>query len=341
MTDPEAHKNHLLTISVVTPSFNQAVFLKRCLDSVAVQTYPALEHLVYDPGSTDGSIKILDKYTGVTLFNEPDNGQADAVSKGIERSRGDIIAWVNSDDAYSNPDVFSKIVARFQQEDQPDIVYGKGIYTDANFNELKDAYINTNPETLSDRLQYGVSILQPAVFIKRDVFSKIGLLRTHRHFTMDYDLWIRAVKAGLSFAYLDEDLAFASYYPDNKTFSRRGESYLEICDLMKEHFGYVHEYWLSRYAEFLVDGHDGVIRYQTVKQRPNPEAFAEQFRTLMVAFNGDILTRNHPERQSNPNINQTLEKLESLESVASERCIQIPDGQRAPEGYVSYRVGTR
>jgi glycosyltransferase involved in cell wall biosynthesis len=119
-----------LSISVITPSYNQANYLQNCIDSVMEQTYQPIEHLIYDPGSNDGSIEIAKQYEHLTLISEKDNGQSEAVNKGIKRAKGDIIAWLNSDDFYYDETVFNTIVNRFDQADRPDIVYGKGIYVD-------------------------------------------------------------------------------------------------------------------------------------------------------------------------------------------------------------------
>jgi len=247
------------TISVITPSFNQGLYLDACLTSVRDQTYPAIEHLVFDPGSTDGSRDIARTYPHVTLIAEPDEGQSDAVNKGFSRALGDIIAWVNSDDIFADTTVFERVIARFQEPDAPDIVYGKGVYIGENDEYLRDVYINKKPESLPWRLQQEDGILQPALFMRRSVYEKVGAFRNDRHYCMDYEFWIRCIKDGVRFAYVDENFATARYHISNKTYGMRGHSYAEVCDMLLEHFGYVNHLWLSRYAEYLAEGHDGVL----------------------------------------------------------------------------------
>lgn len=250
----------IMTISVVTPSYNQAQFLSACIESVARQSKPALEHLIFDPGSTDGSLEIAAQASSATLIHEPDEGQADAVGKGFLRARGDVLAWLNSDDAYASHEVFSKVIERFEQADKPDIVYGRGAYVDEAGNHLRDAYVNEKAETLPERLAREVGILQPALFLRRSVVERIGIPKKELNFCLDYEYWIRAMKAGLTFAFLPEVLAHAHYYPDNKTLGLRGNSLLETCKMVKSEFGYTPVEWLRRLAEFNIAGHDGILR---------------------------------------------------------------------------------
>ena len=88
-------------VSILTPSFNQAAWLGDNLRSVACQTYPDIEHVVMDGGSTDGSVDIL-RAAGDSIVwrSEPDRGQSDAINKAFSLSHGEIIGWINSDDAY-------------------------------------------------------------------------------------------------------------------------------------------------------------------------------------------------------------------------------------------------
>ena len=173
------------------------------------------------------------RYPHVTLVAEPDRGQSDALNKGFDRVSGDVIVWLNWDDVYADYTVFQRVGARFNQADNPDIVYGRGTYIDTDGTPLRSAYVNPDPATLHRRIHHEDGILQPALFMRRTVIERVGLLRTDRHYTMDYEYWIRCVELGLRFAYLDDELALARYHRSNKTFGQRAQSYAEICEVMR------------------------------------------------------------------------------------------------------------
>lgn len=300
-----------LTISVVTPSFNQAEFLPDCLQSVYDQTYPAIEHLIFDPGSTDGSRDIAKRFEHATLIAEPDKGQSDALNKGFARARGDIICWLNSDDQLADKEVFSRIIQRFMQPDAPDIVYGKGIYIDEVGNKLRDAYINQDPDSLHWRFAQEDGIMQPALFMRRTVIEKVGPLRNDLHFSMDYEYWIRCIKAGIRFVFIDLVLAVARYHISNKTYGQRGESYSEVCDMTKAHFGYAHHVWLKRYAEFLCDGHDGVLKHGENAGIGDQEKLELTYQELLLKYNSDRDTQNLLcTRQAERGYGETLHEMQ-------------------------------
>ncbi len=331
-----------LTISVVSPSFNQAEFLAECLSSVQQQTYAPIEHLVFDPGSTDGSREIAAKFPHVTLFAESDAGQSDALNKGFSKATGDIIAWLNSDDCFAHPRVFERVVQRFLEADSPDIVYGRGIFTNEAGEKLRDVYINKAPLSLSWRFQQEDGILQPALFMKRSVIERIGPLRNDLHYCMDYEYWIRCVKAGMKFVFLDEDLAIARYHSNNKTYGMRGKSYSEVCDMMKEHFGYVNHVWIKRYADFLAEGHDGVLAHAGNTGIKDSSNLDNIYRGLLLAYNGSQDTYQlllKGTAQKGPG--DTLRELKSLGIGPAVPCKEIPLDQAQEPGCVAYTVGPR
>ena len=333
-------KGHL-KISIITPSFNQASFLPQCLASVASQTYPVLEHLVYDPGSTDGSREIAASTPHATLVAETDNGQADAVAKGLDAARGDIIGWLNSDDYYADPEVFAAVLDRFSRDDAPEIVYGCADYVDEQGEFLKQVYINDSPEALPWRLQESVGISQPALFLRRSVVEKIGVVDDSLNFCMDYEYWLRAVKAGIKFAFLPKKLAFSRYYSNNKTMGRRDESLREICDMVKESIGYVPIKWLQRYAVNIVYGLDSILK--TAQEDAKDTAiFKAELKRLLEAYNSDYdtlkLLHNNAEKQP---YSITLKEMHKLGVSLKRPCQPVPMEQKKAPKSVLYTVGDR
>ena len=329
------------TVSIVTPSFNQAPFLTECLESVRCQSYVPIEHLVYDPGSQDGSQEIARRYPHVTLIAEPDKGQGDAVAKGLRTARGDIIGWLNSDDCYMDEGVLAAVVDRFNQPDAPDIVYGCGTYVDEHGNYLRDAYINKDPATLQWRLHQEVGILQPALFFHRRVIEKIGVVSDHLHFCMDYEYWIRAMQAGLKFAFLPKMLARARYYQANKTYGDRGKSLSEICNMVKEQFGYVPRQWIQRYAEFRVEGFDGILVSPANTSIRSQAALDQEVHRLLTAYNTDYDTLALLHQKEVPPARETLKAMQKFALPLERPCKPIPLEQTTVPHCVCYTVGER
>ena len=121
-----------MKVSIITPSLNQAQFIERSIQSVLAQQWRPLEHIVFDGGSTDGTLDILKKYDGqLRWVSEPDKGQSDAVNKGIRTATGDVIGWLNSDDIYYPGAV--KLAAEFlAAHPEFDAVYGMADYIAAD-----------------------------------------------------------------------------------------------------------------------------------------------------------------------------------------------------------------
>ncbi len=182
-----------MLVSIVTPSFNQAKFLEATILSVLEQDYPNIEYFIVDGGSTDGSLEIIKKYeqrlTG--WVSEKDRGQTDAINKGFGRAKGDIFAWLNSDDTYE-PNAVAEAVVYLQSHPQAGMVYG-----DTHFIDEQDCSLGKFPAAQTDyaRLRRGyVHIPQQAAFFRAEFWRKVGPLDPTFYFAMDYDLWVRLSK---------------------------------------------------------------------------------------------------------------------------------------------------
>jgi glycosyltransferase involved in cell wall biosynthesis len=167
------------TVSIITPSFNQARFLESAVCSVLEQDYPVLEYIVVDGGSTDGSIEIIKDYSKRLAWwvSEPDKGQTDAINKGFARATGEIYAWLNSDDTY-DPDV--------------GLVYGDANFINANGQVI--GKFNAQQTSLERLKRGGVYIPQQSAFWRASLWRQVGPLDPSFYFAMDYDLWVRLAR---------------------------------------------------------------------------------------------------------------------------------------------------
>lgn len=172
-------------ISIITPTLNQAAFIGDTLRSVAKQTYMHIEHIVVDGGSTDGTLDILREWDG-RWISEADRGQADAINKGLNMSKGEIVGWLNSDDVYLGPQVLRRVAEAFT--DGVEAVSGLGSYIDAAGRHLYDYPADQLALLAHDSLRYRCTILQPATFLRRERFMPLD---ASLHYAFDWDLFIR------------------------------------------------------------------------------------------------------------------------------------------------------
>lgn len=190
---------NLPLVSIITPSFNQAQFLEQTIQSVLGQDYPQIEYIIVDGGSTDGSVGMIKKYEGRLAWwvSEQDQGQTDAINKGFAHSKGEVLAWINSDDTY-NPRAVGQAVKYLMEN--PDVAM---VYADCNFiNEAGQVIGKFNSkQTDYRRLREGyVHIPQQTMFFRAKYWQELGPLDPSFYFAMDYDLWTRiASKAPIKY----------------------------------------------------------------------------------------------------------------------------------------------
>lgn len=242
-------------ITIVTPSYGQAVFLERTILSVLNQNYPNLEYIIIDGGSKDGSIDVIKKYEKYLDYwtSEPDRGQAHAVNKGWERANGEILGWVNSDDLLL-PGSLRNIASAFLDNPETVIVYGQSYYIDQEDQVIRRFETEAFSKELFREICY---ICQPSVFFRKNVIGKVGMLDEGLKFCMDYDFWIRASNI-FDFTYIREYLSGTRVHGTSKTMSLWKNAAREDVQLIKKHFGVVDIPVLYRYAKAVLASRGGL-----------------------------------------------------------------------------------
>jgi glycosyltransferase involved in cell wall biosynthesis len=205
-------------VSVVTPSFNQAQFIRETIESVLGQDYPNIEYWVIDGGSADGTQAILAEYERDPRFHwlsEPDRGQADAINKGWARCRGEILCWLNSDDCYIDGGAVRTQVEALQRNPHIGLVYGDGLFVDVEGKGIE--VFQTRPYSYLALLRVGY-IVQPTVFLRRAVVERVGPLDISFRYAMDQDYWLRCT-VETTLGYTPAPIATYRLHPDSKTVS--------------------------------------------------------------------------------------------------------------------------
>jgi glycosyltransferase involved in cell wall biosynthesis len=213
-------------VSIITPSFNQARFLEATIRSVLEQDHPNIEYIIVDGGSSDGSMDIIQKYAPRLAWwvSERDQGQTDAINKGFARARGQVLAWLNSDDTYA-PGAVSEAVRFLLDHPEVGMVYG-----DCHFINEAGERVGTFPAAQTDlrRLRRGyVHIPQQAAFFRAELWKQVGPLDPTFFFAMDYDLWVRlATRAPL--VYLPRPWANFRLHGGSKTMAANDRCWPEM-----------------------------------------------------------------------------------------------------------------
>lgn len=227
---------NLPTLSVVTPAYNQADFLRDTIESVLSQDYPNIEHIVLDDGSTDATPEILKEYNGRVRWETHANmGQTATINKGWRVTTGEVVTWLNSDDTFYDPTSVRVGMEYLVANPDVGIVFGDSMFTEADGSEIE----RTRP--IVDFTYLGFikncvnSISQPSAFIRRDVVEKAGELDPKFYYFMDWDFWMRA---GIycRIEHIDAVLSTYRLHADSKTVAQAKKAAPELEYMYKKYF---------------------------------------------------------------------------------------------------------
>jgi glycosyltransferase involved in cell wall biosynthesis len=205
-----------LSVSVITPCLNGARYLAEAIESVMVQPYPHVEHIVIDGGSTDGTLEVLRRYPHVQVISGPDRGMYDALNKGLTRARGEIIGVLNSDDCYAS-DALAPIDETFRDQDTMALVGGAVFFRESgpDSQEEVDRFIPTG----SDLLELA-TLGSPAFnawFFRRSVFARIGQFDAEYRIAGDREFMLRFALTSPRIAMIDRLICRYRMHPDSLT----------------------------------------------------------------------------------------------------------------------------
>ena len=247
----------MITFTIVTPSYNQSRYIAQTMESVLSQEGDfAIEYFVMDGGSVDGSVELISTYArrvtsgdlptrcasvSMSWTSEPDQGQSEAINKGLRRATGGLISYVNSDDLYC-PGALQRVAEEFSDHPEADFVHGDG--------DVIDELGQLQWEWLSRSYDYSVLttyhflwnkitnyILQPATFWRRAVLDRIGYLDENFHYAMDLEYWVRAGQAGLKFRHIPVKLAKLRDAPGTKSRSSPTVFWPDQLEIYRRHRG--------------------------------------------------------------------------------------------------------
>jgi glycosyltransferase involved in cell wall biosynthesis len=207
-----------MKITIITPSFNQGIFIEKTILSVFKQDYSNLEYIVIDGRSNDNTLDIINKYKKMIskIIIDKDEGQAEAINKGLRIASGEIIGWINSDDLFL-PDTLKRIARIFILHPEIDFVYGKANFIDENDN-LLGCYPTFQLPKGKTKYKFwkGWPIPQPTVFFRRELFEKYGYLDEGLMYAMDFEYFLRLSNSA-NIVYIPELLAYYRIHKKSKT----------------------------------------------------------------------------------------------------------------------------
>jgi glycosyltransferase involved in cell wall biosynthesis len=208
-------QNGSIKISIVTPSFNQGIFIEETIQSIIGQKYSNLEYIIQDGGSSDDTVNTILKYESQIHFweSKQDKGQSDAINLGFSRSSGDIMAWLNSDDILV-PGTLSYIANYFVKNPNVDVVYGNRLIIDKD-SKLVGKWVL--PDHRNEILKWADYVPQETMFWRRSIWDQVGGINPTFKFALDWDFICRMIDANAKIVHIPKFFGAFRAHSQQKT----------------------------------------------------------------------------------------------------------------------------
>jgi len=244
-------KNDKLKVSIITVTYNCKSVILDCLNSVASQSYKNIEHIIIDGASTDGTLTLLKSKSEQfsQLISEPDSGIYEAMNKGIELAKGDIIGFLNSDDFYENNNVISKVIRVFNDNPSLDACYADLKYVDRiNISKVKNYFKSS--KFVQGSFFKGWFPPHPTFFVHRSVYNRYGKFNLNYNIAADIDLMLRFLEINkIHVQYIPE--FFIKMRTGGASYKNYLESLNEIKNIkLKYHGSKIRVYFDNYYSIF-------------------------------------------------------------------------------------------
>ena len=224
-----------MKVTVVIPSYNQGHFIEETILSLKAQGVSDLEVLLLDGGSTDNTLKVIERHNKVfkTIISEKDNGQADAINRGFKMATGDILCWLNSDD-YLMPRTLEKVLEIFRTRGNG-MVIGNAMHFYQGSSRIRGSEVCERHGKYDIRLvDY---LIQPSTFGTRDVWERTGTLDENLSYVFDWDWFIRAIRSGISVFPVYDYLSAYRIHSEHKSGTGGNKRLQEISDIYAKYSG--------------------------------------------------------------------------------------------------------
>jgi glycosyltransferase involved in cell wall biosynthesis len=221
-----------MLITIITPSKNQGKFIGDCLRSIYGQTHRPIRHLILDGVSTDETASVAGLYPSEFL-QQKDSGPAQAINRGLDMAAGEVICWLNADDAFFGPQVLSEVARIFTEHPEVDVLTGDGYYMDEG-GRLIRPILPLDPARMTRKwLTRSDIFLQPATFWRRNALRLDETL----HYAFDWQLWLDFYDAGLNVLYVRNYWALYRVQPESLTFQDSPLRRKEIFNIIRNYSG--------------------------------------------------------------------------------------------------------